>query len=144
MAELGNILEPEDDDARGPDLSVEVRVPRHALGDPDGYRVPIPRRIAAEGGYVERVPSPHDDPDTVTLHLPEDFPSGGTLKLRAQGGETHDGEGRPGDLLVKIELTGSPLALADPMALAGQRMPMWTSVAGFLALVAALLAWALL
>lgn len=143
MAELGNVLEPESEGPRGPDLLVEVRVPRAALGEKDGYRVEIPRKIAAEGGYVERVSSPHDEDDTVLLHLPEGFPSGGTLKLRGQGGACEDGDGPPGDLLVEVELTGGPLARADPTALAGRQVPVWMSVAGFIALVAAIIAWAL-
>jgi len=144
MAELGNVLEPETDAPRGQDLMVQVKVPRAALGHPDGYHVPIPRMIAAEGGYVERVASDHDDDDGVVLHLPEDFPSGGALKLRGQGGACEDDEGVPGDLLVEVELTGGPLVRADPTALAGRQVPVWMSVAGFVALVVALVAWALL
>lgn len=144
MAELGNVLEPESEGPRGPDLYVEVEVPRAALGETDGYRVDVPRKIAAAGGYVERVSSPHDEGDQVLLHLPDDFPDGGTLKLRGQGGPCEDGDGPPGDLLVEVELTGGPLVRSDPTALAGRQVPVWMSVAGFIALAAAVAAWALL
>ncbi len=104
MAELGNILAtPQSDDGpRGPDLQVEVEVPRRALGTEAGFEAPVPREIEHGGELIERAASPLEDGEVVTLRLPEGFPDGGTIKLRGQGG-VH-AEGRPGDLLVTVRL----------------------------------------
>ncbi len=109
MAELGSILaDPEagSDAPRGPDLHVEVEVPRAALGAEDGFEAPVPREVGHGGERVARASSPLEDGEVVTLRLPESFPDGGTIKLRGQGG-THP-EGRPGDLLVTVSLADGP------------------------------------
>lgn len=109
MAELGSILAASeaDDGPRGADLRVEVEVPRGALGTESGFEVPVPREIEHAGELVERAPSPLESGDVVTLRLPAQFPDGGTIKLRGQGG-VHP-EGRPGDLLVTVQLTDAAL-----------------------------------
>lgn len=101
MAELGSVFEDEDQDApRGPDLRVSVEVPRAALGAT--LHAPVPLRIAADGELVERVVLDGDEPDTIVLHLPKQLAPRSMLRLRGQGGACP--EGRPGDLLVVVEL----------------------------------------
>lgn len=102
MAELGSVFEDEGDDdrPRGPDLRVSVEVPRAALGAT--LRAPVPARIAAEGELIERAVLDGDEPGRVVLHLAEELPERTVLRLRGQGG-VHP-EGRPGDLLVVVEL----------------------------------------
>lgn len=101
VAELGSVFEDEEEDSpRGPDLRVSVEVPRVALGA--SLRAPVPPRIAAEGDLVERAVTDGADPNSVELHLPEELAPRTMLRLRGQGG-VHP-EGRPGDLLVLVEL----------------------------------------
>lgn len=105
MAELGSIFEPEASGPRGRDLHAEVTVPAWALGVPFGYEVRIPLDLAATGGYARRVVSSFDADDRLRITLPAGFRSGGTLRLRGQG-EALDA-GRPGDLLVRVEVDAS-------------------------------------
>lgn len=104
MTQLGSIFEPEAPGPRGRDLHAEVTVPAWALGLPFGHEVQIPLELAATGGYARRAVSAFDADDRVRLSLPADFPSGGVLRLRGQG-EPLEG-GRPGDLLVHVEVDG--------------------------------------
>lgn len=112
MSELGNIFEGLDEaeasnasKTRGPDLVTEVVVQRKDLGAPEGQRVDVPRTLPGPEGPVARAESPHDEGDLIVLHLPDDFPEGGALKLRRQGGVSPDG-GPPGDLIVRVSLRG--------------------------------------
>jgi hypothetical protein len=129
MGNLGSIFAEDPADAdkpRGEDLYFVVEVPRNYLGDPDGFLADIPEEIEKDGVMVKRAVVPGDD--GVPLRLPEDFPSGRTLRLRRQGGVVEGG--LPGDLFVKIEL-GEPdersLLPAGPSDLArGQDVPSLT------------------
>lgn len=102
MTQLGSIFEPEAAGPRGRDLHADVTVPAWALGVPNGIDVRVPLDLAAEGGYARRVVHAGDTGDQIRLCLPAGFPDGGVLRLRGQG-EAHDG-GRPGDLLVHVEV----------------------------------------
>ncbi|MDC0717336.1 hypothetical protein [Nannocystis bainbridge] len=102
MTQLGSIFEPEAPGPRGRDLHADVTVPAWALGLPFPFEVRVPLDLAAEGGYARRTVSSLDSDDRVRLSLPADFPTGGVLRLRGQG-EALDG-GRPGDLLVHVEV----------------------------------------
>jgi len=104
VTQLGSIFEPERPGPRGRDLHAEVTVPAWALGLPFGFEVQIPLELAATGGYARRAVSAFDAGDRVRLSLPAKFPSGGVLRLRGQG-EPLD-EGKPGDLLVHVEVDG--------------------------------------
>lgn len=106
MTELGSIFEPEAPGPRGRDLHADVTVPAWALGLPFGYEVQIPLELAAEGGYARRFVPPSaaegEAQGRIRLSLPAGFPSGGIVRLRGQG-EAHS-EGRPGDLLVHVDV----------------------------------------
>lgn len=101
MNSLGSIFEAADGDGpRGADLRVTVEVPRDRLGHPEGVQVPLAPEIEVGGRMVSRVVAP-DEPESITLHLPEGFPSGSVLRLRGQGGSCE--EGQPGDLFVQVQ-----------------------------------------
>jgi hypothetical protein len=104
MSEIGNIFEDVTggEGPRGPDLRVNVDVPRSALGREGGYAASVPDAIEHEGQLVERTRGPGDPPGSITLHLPETFASGAVLRLRRQGGRV-DG-GVPGDLHLRITI----------------------------------------
>lgn len=102
MTQLGSIFEPEAPGPRGRDLHADVTVPAWALGLPFAYEVRVPLDLAAEGGYARRVVSALDTDDRVRLSLPAGFPTGGVVRLRGQGEARPDG--RPGDLLVHVEV----------------------------------------
>ncbi|MBZ5714665.1 DnaJ C-terminal domain-containing protein [Nannocystis pusilla] len=102
MTQLGSIFEPEAPGPRGRDLHADVTVPAWALGLPFPFEVRVPLDLAAEGGYARRVVSSLDTDDRVRLSLPAGFPPGGVVRLRGQG-EAHP-DGRPGDLLVHVEV----------------------------------------
>ena len=107
MAELSNIFE-EVDGPKGPDLDVTVEVPRRALGADDGVVVPVPAQLTKDGHRIHRAVSPHEPKQAVRLRLPSDFPNGGTVRLRGQGGLPPN-EGNAGDLYVKVRLVdGEP------------------------------------
>ena len=112
---LGNIFDAAGDTTgpRGPDLKVQVDVPRDALGIPDGFAVPVPTAMELDGEPVPRRLGPGESGGFVRLHLPEGFTDGATLRLRGQGGQ-RDG-GSAGDLYVTVRLTDDPL----PPALIG-------------------------
>lgn len=99
MAELGRVLPPRSGGPRGRDLEVRVQVPPRALGAPGGVHVRVPQEIEGH----RRVVSRHDSPDRVHLHLPSELPSGAGIRLRGQGARP-EGEGEPGDLLVRVEV----------------------------------------
>lgn len=150
MGELGSIFA-EDPGAeskpRGEDLYFVVDVPRNYLGDPDGFVAEIPEEIDKDGVMVKRVVI--DGDDGVPLRLPEDFPSGRTLRLRRQGGVRDDGV--PGDLFVKVELVApdeTALARSQEQALStGEELPSltpWLMGAGLFALAALGIAYALM
>lgn len=105
MTQLGSIFEPEGSGPRGRDLHADVTVPAWALGVPTGIDVQVPLELAAEGGYARRAVHAGDAGDRIHLSLPAGFPDGGVLRLRGQG-EALEG-GRPGDLLVHVEVDRS-------------------------------------
>ena len=107
MPELSNIFE-ETEGPRGPDLDVTVEVPRTALGGDDGVVVPVPAQLTKGGHRIHRAVSPHEPKQSVRLRLPADFPSGGTVRLRGQGG-LPPSQGHAGDLYVKVRLVDSAL-----------------------------------
>lgn len=106
MSELSNIFE-EPEGPRGPDLDVTVDVPRSALGLSEGVVVPIPAQLTKNGHRIHRAVSPHEPKQAVRLRLPPDFPNGGTIRLRGQGG-LFPSKGHPGDLYVKVRLVDVP------------------------------------
>ncbi|MBK8263909.1 MAG: hypothetical protein IPK80_21555 [Nannocystis sp.] len=111
MAELGSIFEAETHDgARGRDLRAKVRYPGWALGDPEGVSVEVPLELEIDGEMARRTRSPYDEGALIRLNLPENFPDGGTLRLRGQGESV--AEGRPGDLLVTVSIGGDAPAPA--------------------------------
>ena len=113
MTRLGSVFDDDGGGSRGPDLRVEVEVPRNGLGDPAGVRVKVPLTVAVDGQPVRRV-DPHEEGDSVCLHLPATLPDNATLRLRGQGGV---GE-RPGDLLVHIHLVDPAPTSSRPPAFA--------------------------
>ena len=141
MARLGSVLEEEGSGPRGPDLVASVRVPRGALGHPDGVWVQIPVALEVDGSLVPRVVSPHDQDEEIQLHLPEGFPDGGSLRLRGQGGQSS--AGRPGDLLVRVELTDDGLPVragATALASLSAAETFWLAVAALVLAAAVYLA----
>jgi hypothetical protein len=139
MGELGSIFTEDEatgSPSRGEDLYFVVEVPRSEIGDDAGFVAEIPLEIDKDGVMVRRAVVDGDD-DGVPLHLPADFPSGRTLRLRRQGGTCEGGV--PGDLFVKVELVGSARALAprsdDAVAVPPSLTP-WVIGAGVFALVA--------
>lgn len=137
MSGLGNIFdgleegkgEEESAPSRGPDLRVEVEIPRNFLGDPDGIIADVPRDVPQGDTTVRRHVGPGDDPEGVRLHLPETLPDRATLRLRGQGG-VEDG-GRPGDLYVTVKVVAPVVA---PLVQATRR---WWIVAVAVAVAAA-------
>ncbi len=85
------------------DLLVHVRVGTHPLFGRKGNNltitVPITFTEAALGTKVE-VPTLDGKP--VTLKIPAGTPSGKTFRVRGRG--VHPAKGKPGDLLVKVEV----------------------------------------
>ncbi len=106
MAELANIFD-DIEGPRGPDLDVTVEVHRTALGAENGVVVPIPAQLVKDGHRIHRAVSPHEPKQAVRLRLPSDFPNGGTVRLRGQGG-LPPSAGHPGDLYVKVRLVDGP------------------------------------
>ncbi|MEM6997121.1 MAG: hypothetical protein AAF721_41840 [Myxococcota bacterium] len=111
---LGNIFDAVEDTsqtpgAKGPDFRVEVEVPRSALGNPQGFAVPVPPEQEIGNGTFKRKVGPGDEADSVRLHLPTDFDGGATLRLRGQGGVA-DPDGRAGDLYVTVRVVEDPPA----------------------------------
>lgn len=115
MTQLGSIFEPTPEGARGRDLKHEVTVPAWAAGYEPGVDVPVPRELAAAGGYVGRAVSPLDPDAAIHIHLPAGFPSGGALRLRGHG-EPCEG-GSPGDLLLVVRLDPSRSELPPELRL---------------------------
>lgn len=110
--QLGSVLAPDAKGPKGPDLVVKVKVPRGAVGLPEGYVADVPEYLPLAGERVRRQLSPLDEGTQVRLQIPAGFPENGALKLRGQGGVE---EGRPpGDLIVKIALTDGPLPVPVP------------------------------
>jgi hypothetical protein len=140
VAELGNILEDGGDGPRGPDLHVELQVPRAALGAERGWHAQVPLKLPHAGERVSRSPSPLDEADRILLRIPEGFPSGGVLKLRGQGGAID--KGNPGDLLAKIIVVDGVPAIDGSRALASSTLRRWPWIALLLA-AATIIAWAL-
>ena len=122
MTQLGSVFEPDSGQARGPDLTASVQVPRAALGLADGIEVEVPLTLEREGEHLARTPSPHDEGAFVHLFLPESFPDGGTLRLRGQGAPGPGG--RPGDLLLQIRLNDDPLPPAEGTG-SGSGVALW-------------------
>jgi len=109
VAELGSIFEPEaSEGARGRDLRALVRCPGWALGDPEGVTLEVPMEMEVEGEMATRTRSPHDEGAMIRLNLPENFPDGGTLRLRGQGESV--AQGRAGDLLLTVRIDGDARA----------------------------------
>jgi hypothetical protein len=103
---LGNVFDAVEstgaEGTRGEDLRTRVRVPRWTLGHPDGANPELGRWVDGAERLVQS-----DDDSRVPLHLPADFPDGGTLRLRGQGGVSPDG-GPAGDLYLQIKLVDEP------------------------------------
>lgn len=118
---------------RGPDLRVDVEVPRSALGAPGGYKAHVPVTIEHEetGSTVQRTVL-DGDAEHLPLHLPRNFSSGAMLRLRGQGGVCP--EGRPGDLYVKVHVVEDP---SPPLA-------RWIAVAVGTSVVSGGVAWMLM
>ena len=130
MAELSNIFD-DNDGPKGPDLDVTVDVPRQALGLQDGVVVPVPDQLKKNGRQIVRALSPHEPKQSVRLRLPADFPNGGTVRLRGQGGLPPH-QGFPGDLYVKVRLID------------GAVRPHWTRRVALMVAVFVVATWTLL
>lgn len=108
----------------GPNLRVRVSVPRAALGAEDGHPVEVERFHALGERRIERTLAPEDGDEgtTVRLRLPATFTSGSVLRIRGQGGRfTGEGPGRPGDLLLEVQVeepSRTPLRVAAILLLA--------------------------
>lgn len=138
MGSLGSVLEPERSGSKGPDLRVEVDVPRAALGHAHGVALEVSDTLVGDDGRSHaRVPSPHDPPGEVRLHLPASFPDGGVLKLRGQG--ARGDASRAGDLLVRVRLTDDAYAppIGGRSGAAGANVAWVVAVLGFGVAVAA-------
>ncbi|MEL7367929.1 MAG: DnaJ C-terminal domain-containing protein [Myxococcota bacterium] len=131
MVELSNIFEDHADGPKGPDLDVTVDVPKQALGGDDGVVVPVPAQLDKDGRKIFRAVSPHEPKQAVRLRLPADFPNGGTVRLRGQGG-LPTSQGNAGDLYVKVRLVDE-----------AQR-PHWTRRAALLAAAMVVSFWIML
>ena len=85
------------------DLMVKLRVARHPVfkrkGDSLAMKLPLAFTEAALGARVQ-VPTLNGP---VTLKIPAGTPSGKTFRVRKEG--VAHGRGRPGDLLVTVEVT---------------------------------------
>jgi hypothetical protein len=86
---------------KGPDLRVRATVRQSELEAGQPVLVPVPDRVAYEGGTVPRRREAGDPPGEVRLHLSAQLVDGTVLRLRRQGGE-HPTSGVPGDLLVEV------------------------------------------
>jgi DnaJ-class molecular chaperone len=121
MSQLGSIFDdvPATTAAdKGPDVRVRAEVRRAQLAAGEAVLVPVPDRVAHEGGSVPRRREAGDPPGAVRLHLSPRLAHGATLRLRRQGGE-HPASGVPGDLLVEIaviEPSKRPLVIAVVVA----------------------------
>ena len=140
-ASLGSVFEGlEVDGERGPDLTHAVEFPRWALGG-EPVPVPIPDRLETELGQVlPRAVSPHDEPGTVSLSLPDGAPPRTRLRLRGMGGIR---EGRaPGDLYLDVTLVDAarPGSL-ERVGSRGSAFPVGAAVGTLALVIAALVAW---
>ena len=123
MGQLGSIFDdvPATSAAdKGPDVRVRAEVHRSQLAAGEAVLVPVPDRVAYEGGPVPRRREAGDPPGAVRLHLSPRLREGSTLRLRRQGGE-HPQSGVPGDLLVEIavvEPSKRPWVIAVMVAVA--------------------------
>ena len=93
------------------DLLVKMRIGRHAIfrrkGDDVTLKLPVAFTEATLGAKVE-VPTLNGP---VTLKIPSGTPSGKTFRIRKEGVQRE--RGRPGDLLVTVEVT-VPEKLSKP------------------------------
>lgn len=109
MTGLGNVFEAADTDEaqpRGPDLEIDVEVPRSALGREGGFDAQVPAALPHAGDLVARHVEPGDPTDRVCLHLSRAMPDKARLRLRGSGGVRD--EGRPGDLFVTVTVVDDP------------------------------------
>lgn len=106
MAELGSVFEEAPGGTRGPDLRAEVEVSARALGEPDGVAVSLPATLSSPDGPLPWTRREGDATDGVRVHLPPQFPSGGVLRLRGQGGRRPEDDA-PGDLWLTVRVTAS-------------------------------------
>ncbi len=141
MAQLGNIYDRGNPlGPKGQDLHHTVQVPPEAVGHAAGCRVRVPMELPGGGQRHARVPAPGESGDTLTLMLPEGLPHGAILRLRGQGAAAEGG--RPGDLMVKVQLRPGGgegyLGLVDPpRAGAGDNTTLYIAVGVGLAAAAA-------
>jgi hypothetical protein len=98
--ELGNVFDAvQNDGPRGPDLYLDVDIPRAALGSVHHAHIPL---------TIDGTPraDPHGDGDSVPVNLPQSVQSGSTLRLRGMGGVGPRG-GAAGDLYLTLKLVES-------------------------------------
>lgn len=117
--ELGSVFDGEASaSSKARDLRWEVGVPPHALGQGQGVWVDIPDKLPLRQQPEERAPRQirdDDPPGQILLHLPENLPSGATLRLRGQGEAGQDRAA--GDLYLTIRL--DPAAKVTALARRG-------------------------
>ena len=111
MTGLGNVFdaaEGDEETPRGPDLEIDVEVPRSALGREGGYEVEVAPQLPvdAAGALVTRHVAPGDPDDRLRLHLSAAIPDKARLRLRGAGGVVEGG--RPGDLFVTVTVVDDP------------------------------------
>jgi len=133
MTELGNVFDAvSPDGSTGPDLRIEIDVPRASLGDSRSFTASIPLTIDG----MHRA-DPHGDGEQVQLNLPKSLPEGAVLRLRGLGGVPQGAEATaPGDLYVALRIVDLPLPN-------GARQPFFLWLLVGTAIVLVVLAWAL-
>lgn len=95
------MLQTSEPGSRGPDLCARVEVSRAAITGGEGVVVSLASQLDGPGGPMEWTHRSEDPPGSVTLHIGTDFPEGGVIRLRGQGG-CREGDSAPGDLHIEV------------------------------------------
>jgi hypothetical protein len=142
MAQLGNIYDRGNRlGPKGQDLHYTVVVPSEAVGHTPGCLVRVPMELPGGGQRHRRVPAPGEKGERLSLQLPEGLPDGAILRLHGQGAPAEGG--RPGDLMIKVQLRPGGgddyLGLVDPpRAAASANATLYVAIGVGLAMVGAL------
>ena len=95
------MLQTSEPGSRGPDLRARVEVSHAAISEGEGVVVSLASQLDGPGGPMAWAHRSEDPPGSVTLHIGTDFPEGGVIRLRGQGG-CRDGDSAPGDLHIEV------------------------------------------